>query len=180
MKKLLILIAIVGVFTSCQPSREKLHGRITAMENRLFAPSAQAISKESADSLIGEYELFVKDYPKDSLSPAYLFKAAGMSMNTGDGAGAITYFDRVVNEYPSHPKASLALFFKGYVQENILRNLGQAKETYLLFLEKYPDNEFADDAKASIENLGKTPEQMIREFEAKNKADSAAAQKKNK
>jgi outer membrane protein assembly factor BamD (BamD/ComL family) len=180
MKKYIFLFLAVVTLTSCQPSREKLNGRISAMENRLFAPSAQAISKESADSLISEYELFVKEFPKDSLAPAYLFKAAGMSMNTGDGPRAITFFDRVVKEYPAHPKAALALFFKGYVLENILRDLGQAKETYLLFLEKYPDNEFADDAKASIENLGKTPEQMIREFEAKSRADSAVAQKKTK
>jgi outer membrane protein assembly factor BamD (BamD/ComL family) len=178
MKKYIFLFLAVSTFTACQPSKEKLNGRIMTMETRLFAPSAKAISKESADSLISEYELFIKDYPKDSLAPVYLFKAAGMSMNLGDGARAITFFDRMVKEYPAHPKAALALFFKGYVQENILRDLGKAKETYLLFLEKYPGNEFADDAKASIENLGKTPEQMIREFEAKNKADSLAAKKK--
>jgi TolA-binding protein len=131
------------------------------------------------DSLIVDYESYATRFPKDSLAPVYLFKAAGIAMNTGDGGKAIGLFDKLLKDYPSSPKAALGLFFKGYVQENLLKNLDQAKETYLLFIEKYPDNDFADDAQASIDNLGKTPEQMIREFEARRKADSlAVAQKK--
>ena len=179
MKNYILLFLAAATFSSCQPSKEKLNGRIVSMEQRLFSASVQGLSKASADSLIADYELYVKDFPTDTLSPSYLFKAAGLSMNTGDGAKAIALFDKMIVDYPAHPKSALALFFKGYVQENLLKDLAKAKESYLLFIEKYPDNEFADDAKASVENLGKTPEQMIREFEAKRQADSAAmAQKK--
>lgn len=179
MRKYFLLILILVSFTACQPSREKSSGQISAMENRLFAPSATGLAKESLDSLVTEYTDFATRFPDDTLAPVYLFKAAGVAMNTGDGGKAIGLFDKLMKEYPAHPKAALGLFFKGYVQENILKNLDQAKETYLIFIEKYPDNEFADDAQASIDNLGKTPEQMILEFEAKRKADSlAVAQKK--
>lgn len=179
MNKYFFLVLSLALLTACKPSKEKLSGNIAAMENRLFSPSSQGLAKESVDSLVADYEEFVARFPKDTLSPGYLFKAAGILMNTGEGAKAISLFDRLIKDYPSHPKAALALFFKGYVQENILRNLDKAKETYLLFIEQYPENEFADDAQSSIDNLGKTPEQMIREFEAKRQADSlAAAQKK--
>ena len=179
MKKYILIALAAVAFTACKPSKEKLSGNIAAMEERLFSPSSQGLSKESVDSLVADYEEYVARFPEDTLAPGYLFKAAGILMNTGEGAKAVSLFDRLIKEYPSHQKAALALFFKGYVQENILRNLDQAKETYLLFIEKYPGNEFADDAQASIDNLGKTPEQMIREFEAKRQADSlAAAQKK--
>ncbi len=179
MKNILILAVVLMAVTACKPSKEKLSGEITSMENRMFAPSAQSLSQEAVDSLETVYLDFADRFPADSMSPQYLFKAAGLAMNTGNGGKAIELFDRLLKDYPDHPKAVLGLFFKGYVQENILKNLDQAKETYLIFIEKYPDNEFADDAKASIENLGKTPEQMVREFEAKQRADSlAAAQKK--
>lgn len=172
------MLSLVAL-TACQPSAKKLSGEIASMENRLFSASAQGLTKESVDSLINKYEQFVKDYPKDTLAPVYLFKAAGVAMNTGNGGKAITLFEKVIKDYPTHPKAALAFFFKGYVEENYLKNLEKAKETYLLFLEKYPNSDFADDARASIENLGKSPEQMVKEFEAKQKADSVvAAQKK--
>ncbi|HNW76060.1 MAG TPA: tetratricopeptide repeat protein [Bacteroidales bacterium] len=178
MKKVFILMLSLVALTACQPSAKKLSGEITSMENRLFTASAQGLTKESVDSLINKYEQFVKAYPKDTLAPVYLFKAAGVAMNTGNGEKAITLFEKVIKDYPTHPKASLAFFFKGYVEENYMKNLDQAKETYLLFLEKYPNSDFADDARASIENLGKSPEQMVKEFEAKQKADSLAATRK--
>jgi hypothetical protein len=53
-----------------------------------------------------------------------------------------------------------------------MKNLDKARETYLLFIEKYPADDFTRDAKLAIQNLGKTPEMLIREFEAKQLADS--------
>lgn len=174
---LLLFLLLLGL-GACKPSKEKLSEQITAMENRLFSPDAQGLSQASVDSLIASYESYASRFPDDAGTPDYLFKAAGIAMNTGNGARAIELYDRLMAGYAAHPKAELALFFKGYVQENLMKNLEQAKETYLLFIEKFPDNEFADDARASIDNLGKTPEQMIREFEAKRMADSAAMAEK--
>ncbi len=57
------------------------------------------------------------------------------------------------------------MFLKGYVYENDLRDLETAKKIYEEFLVKYPDDEFADDAEISIKNLGKSPEELIKEFE---------------
>ncbi len=175
---LILLTLTAGLLASCQPSRNRLNGRIKAMEERLFSPSSKAFSKASADSLTDLYAKFAERFPEDSLSPEYLFKAAGICMNLQEGGKAIEYFDKVLNTYPKWQKTPFCLFFKGYVQENVLRNLDQAKETYLLFLEKYPNNDFSDDARAALDNLGKSPEQMVKEFEARRKTDSLASVKK--
>ena len=65
------------------------------------------------------------------------------------------------------------MFFKAYIYENQIKNLEKAKEIYLQFIEKYPNDDFAKDAKIALQNLGKSPEQMVREFEERRKADSA-------
>ena len=135
------------------------------METRLFE-AENGFSRAGVDSLILEYQDFAEAWPDDSLAPVYLFKAASMIMNLQDGPGAIALFDEIRTSYPDYEKAPLCLFFTGYVQENILGDIDQARETYTLFIETYPDHDFADDAQASIKNLGKTPEQMIEEFEA--------------
>ena len=178
MKKILLALLALTIFTACGPSRDKLAGDIEKTEKRLFGQTDQSVSKEAIDSLMTSYEAFIQKYPDDTLSPVFLFKAGGIAMNSGYAEKAVASFDRLMKEYPAHEKAALGLFFKAFVQENLMQNLDQARETYLLFIEKYPGNEFADDARASVENLGKTPEQMIREFEAKQKADSAAAVQK--
>jgi outer membrane protein assembly factor BamD (BamD/ComL family) len=174
MKKSIILSLPVILFlaVSCGPSRQKAADQIQVMEKSLFAPESSGFSKSKADSLLLMYEGFIKKHPDDTLSPGYLFKAANIVMNSGDGPKALNLFDQYLKNYPDKPKASLCLFFKAFIYENVMQNLDKAKETYLLFIEKYPSDEFVKDAKMAIENLGKTPEMLIREFEEKQKADS--------
>jgi hypothetical protein len=64
------------------------------------------------------------------------------------------------------------LFLKGFVYENYLKNMDLAKKNYLLYIEKYPEGDYVKDARMSINNLGKTPDQMIMEFEAIQRYDS--------
>jgi outer membrane protein assembly factor BamD (BamD/ComL family) len=93
-------------------------------------------------------------------------------MNSENGAKALALFDQYLNDYPDHPKAPMCLFFKAFIYENLIRNLDKARETYLLFIEKYPSDDFTNDAKLALMNLGKSPDMIVREFEAKLRADS--------
>jgi outer membrane protein assembly factor BamD (BamD/ComL family) len=172
-KNYLILLLIPLLFTGCSPSRDKSVKNISAMEKRLFSPQSTSFDKVKWDSLITMYDAFCKRFPKDSLVPGYTFNAANIAMNTGDGQKALGLFQQIIDNYPNYIKAPLCLFFKAYVYENLLHDLVKAKEIYLQFIEKYPTNEFVSAAQASIQNLGKTPEQMVKEFEAKRQADSA-------
>ena len=142
------------------------------MEKSLFSPETVSFNKEKADSLLSLYDAYIKQYPKDTLAPGYLFKAANIAMNSGNGPKALTLFDQYLQNYPDQPKASLCLFFKAFVYENVIQNLDKARETYLVFIEKYPNDNFTKDARLAIQNLGKSPDMLIREFEATKKADS--------
>jgi outer membrane protein assembly factor BamD (BamD/ComL family) len=173
--KLYTLFAVVialAVLSGCSPSREKSVKTITSLETRLFAPAAMGFDKVKADSLLSAYESFLKHFPEDSLTMKFTFKAANLSMNMGDGTKAIELFDKFIEKYPDNPKASVSMFFKAYIYENQIKNLDKAKEIYLQFIEKYPNGDFTNDARIALKNLGKSPEQMIREFEEQRKADS--------
>jgi outer membrane protein assembly factor BamD (BamD/ComL family) len=171
----LFLAGIIGLMAGCSPSREKTVNKILSLEKRLFSSEAYSFDKVKADSLLVLYKGFIKDHPKDSLAPGYLFKAANIEMNMGDGGKAIGLFDQYLQNYPDQKKAPMCLFFKGFVYENVLRDLDKARETYLLFIEKYPANDFAKDAKMALKNLGKTPDMLVKEFEVQRKADSIRA-----
>jgi outer membrane protein assembly factor BamD (BamD/ComL family) len=171
-KNFLIILLIPLIFAGCSASRDKSVKTISAMEKRLFSPQSTSFDKVKWDSLVSLYETFSKRFPEDSLVPGYTFNAANISMNTGNGQKALTLFEQIITKYPNYKKAPLCLFFKGYVYENLLHDLAKAKENYLQFIEKYPTNEFVPAAQSSIQNLGKTPEQMVKEFEEKRKADS--------
>jgi outer membrane protein assembly factor BamD (BamD/ComL family) len=161
------------VIMSCGPSKEKQIEKIAAMEKAMFSKDAYSFSKERADSLVNMYLEYIEKNPADTLSPGYLFKAANIVMNGGDASKALGYFDRYMKDYPDGKKVAMCMFFKAFIYENMLRDLDQAREIYLRFIEKYPKDDFADDAQIALANLGKTPEMMIREFEERQKADSA-------
>jgi hypothetical protein len=49
-----------------------------------------------------------------------------------------------------------------------------AKNLYEKFLQVYPAHPIAKDVQTTLNNLGKTPEQLIQEFQEKAKQDSLA------
>jgi outer membrane protein assembly factor BamD (BamD/ComL family) len=172
LRVLLSLIGLIVIVSACGPSKDKRVIRIAEAEKRLFSTDTYSFSKESADSLVAMYKEYVEKYPDDTLSPGFLFKAANVAMNNSEAQQAIGFFDQYINEYPSASKAAMCLFFKGFIYENMLRDLDRSREIYLQFIEKYPKDEFVDDAQMALMNLGKTPEMMIREFEERQRADS--------
>lgn len=172
-KKMFVFMLLTLLIAGCSPSRDKTVKNISALEKALFSPDEYSFNKPRADSLVAMYETFVERFPGDTLTPEYLFKAGSICMNAGEHARAIGYFDRCVEVSPAGYRAPMCMFFKAFIYENSLNNLDKAREIYLNFIEKYPNDPFTDDAKLALMNIGKTPEQMVREFEANARPDSA-------
>ena len=167
MKKLIPIILIALLFASCGPNKNQDKEKIDVLETELFSQTNGMINKEKALEVVDLYVAFADTYPEDSLSAEYLFKAADISMNMNLPTKAIDLYKRIRAKYPSFRKAPECLFLSGYIYENYLGKLEEAKAIYEEFIQKYPDNDFADDAQISINNLGKSPEELIKEFEAK-------------
>ena len=56
----------------------------------------------------------------------------------------------------------MGLFMAGFVQANDLHDYDAASETYNLFLKTYPDHELATSAKEELDNMGLTPEEILK------------------
>ena len=99
-----------------------------------------------------------------------LLKAAGLAKTIENPQKAVELYSRLADGMPQHPKAPTALFMLGFVYENDLGDLAKAKAIYESFLQKYPnDPDFADDAQTALKMLGKSPEEIIKEFEQQNR-----------
>lgn len=171
LKKLAVLTIISVVFYACSSSPEdKAKSKITELENNLFSSEDMVVNRKQASELVNEYIAFADEFPDDTLSPEYIFKAADICMNILNPSKAVWFFDRIIREYPDYRKVPESMFLKAYVYDNNMQSYDLARKLYTEFIEKYPDNEFADDAKVSIQNLGKTPEQIIMEIEERAKA----------
>jgi len=174
MKKLLILLALVPMFywgcnhtgnENTMTGRDSALATIQNLEHKLYADSSQTINPSFATETMIAYARFAHDFPSDTLSPEMLFKAAEIARAIHNGQEAVLYYDRICQNYPNYEKAPTALFLKAFTYENVLKDTVNAKMSYKAFLKKYPDNQFADDAKYSLKYLGKTPEELIQMFE---------------
>jgi TolA-binding protein len=176
MKKIAILVMIstVIVTLSCSSNKSKVE-QITKLEKALLETKMTKLDTAKASKLIVMYNDFVTEFPKDSLAPIYLYRAADLNMGLQRGNQAITCLDRIIDNYPKFNKTPDCMFLKGYIAENIMQHLSLAQKFYNQFLKEYPTHAFAKDAEASLKNLGKTPEQLVAEFEAnQNKVDSTS------
>jgi len=172
-----ILIAIISamILVSCGgPSKDKEVTKIKELEKKKAAAEKSGIiNREKSAELITAYKEFADKFPKDTASATYLFKGAQLSMNINHGKGAIECFDRIIKDFPDYNKMPDCIFLKAFVYETQLQDMVNARKYYEEFLKKYPRHDLADDAQASINNLGKSPEELVKEFEAKAKEDSA-------
>jgi outer membrane protein assembly factor BamD (BamD/ComL family) len=151
--------------------------QIAESEKELYAAGSPIPDKTKVKEMLDLYTKFADTYPKDTMAPVYLYKAANLSMNTNQNENAIVLLDRIIKDYSDYSKLPETYFLKAFIYDNNVKNINKAREAYTVFLQKFPKSDLADDATISLDNLGKTPELIIKEFEAKlkQKSDSALA-----
>ena len=165
MKKIIVLLLIAGFFVGCNSNDPAK--RIEKLEEQVLSTD-KAIDPVVASDLVSAYCDFADANPDDAMTPEYLFKAVDVSMNLNEPQRTIYIIDKLVKEYPDYPRTQAALFIKAFIFETRYNNLDMAKKIYEQYLEMYPNGDFADDCKASIENLGLTPEELVKKFEEQN------------
>lgn len=181
MKKLYFIIILFTLGTiACMPSKKKQIENISRLEKSVGYIGPGESGNKKAVELITAYQKYASDYPSDTLSPAYLFKMAELQVHAVSPQEAINTLDRIRKDFPDYRKVPECLFLTGFFYENNLNDLDKAKRIYREFLEKYPDHYFAKDARVLIQNLGKSPEELVKEFEARNDSGEADAKKEQK
>ncbi len=170
-----ILSLILLVAASCSSPQKKLSGEITSQEKVLYTDSLVVPDPAVAGKMIDLYLAYAEQFPTDTLTPVYLFKAGDLASKMNEVHMAVEIFTKLVSGYPDHRNAPFALFLQGFIYENQSGDPAKAKSYYEQFLQRYPDHPIAADVTFSLENLGKSPEELIREFEQNNQlpADSA-------
>lgn len=163
-----VFIAFAGclMLSSCQSSRDKALKKISENERKLHSDSTMVVNARLGNDLIFSYLGFAEQFPEDSLSPDYLFRAAEVASGIGNPKKSIELYKQVYEKYPQYKRSAYCLFLQGFVYETQLRDTANAKKIYTAFISKYPGHSLYNDVKFSIENLGKSEEELIKQFEA--------------
>ncbi len=153
-----ILFMVILFFSGCSKSEQTYWDE--AINNQKTGKY-----KEAAAS----YLELAEKYPKSDKAVKALFEAAKIyqvKMIKGiepkqSLQKAIEFYNKIYNEYSETPEAPKALFMRGFIESNELQNYDAAKQSYNLFLQKYPNHEMAASVRAELETIGLTPEEIL-------------------
>lgn len=188
----ILLVSVAMLINACKPDSEKkeeinsldsasvsvningfnidsLQSKIDVAEKKLFANKLEKPDASVGLEAVKAYTEFINQFPNDKRVPEYLFKAGEISSALNYTDAAIGYFENLYTKFPKHNKAIFAMFLHAFILENQSLDLEKAKQKYEQVIATFPNSQQASDAKASIEHLGKTPEDLVKEFEKKNK-----------
>ncbi len=157
------------------PSREKLLSNIEGLKKELYDTSKTASRKNTritARNLARNYLEFASDHPGDERTPSFLYQAAGLNRGNGRYRKALNLYEKIRQEHPGFEKQAECLFLQAFIHDQDLNNKDSAKVLYQQVIEEYPDHKFAQDAKARIETLHLSDEELIERFEKMNEEKS--------
>lgn len=160
MKNIFLLFVSAVLLFSCNLSNEqKIEDEISEIVKEM--KTSNQLDPEKISTLIGLYGDYVTQFPQSEKAPKYLEMQAKYLTAINHFEQAIDIYQKIIDEYPNYDKVSEALFMQAFTYEVNLVNLPKAEVLYKRYIELYPQGDFADDAKYSIENLYLTPEQLL-------------------
>lgn len=124
-------------------------------------PNFNRFSVPDAKDYIDISEGYMLVNPKDKDAGEQLVKAGNMAKSIrGFGPKAVALYDWLLEKQPNHERAPQALFLKAFTYDNEIGDKDRAEALYKDFIAKYPNDDFADDAKLLLENVHKTDEEF--------------------
>ncbi len=174
MYKFYSCLALILCLVACQSEQQKqsqMRAEIKKLERQLTTKmdtSTFQLDSKIAKELVEKSEAYAATFPKDSSSADVLFRAADMARGARNFGKAIQLWGNVHDNFPNYARTPDALFLQAFTFENDLGDKETAKRYYEKFLQMYPQNPIAEQVKQLLSMLDKSPEEMIKAFQAMN------------
>jgi outer membrane protein assembly factor BamD (BamD/ComL family) len=162
--KFIALTLLIFAQQSCSNPQKELHEKIISLENEFKKNLSGKIEQAKVNELIKLYEEYATKYKSDSLTTRYIFETANLYMGQNNPNKAIAACDKIIKE---SPQLVNAYFFKGFIFDEKLKDVDNAKAAYKEVYTRFPQSDLADDSKILFERAGKPMEEWINEI-AKN------------
>jgi TolA-binding protein len=153
MKYLFLSSVAFGIFVA---------GCARLSEDQLWQKAEETRAKGNYDSTIQVCQTLIRQYPDGKNASAALYMLGDVCQNAKhDYPAAVNYYHAFVTRYPDLNATPVAMFVIGFIYNNNLQMLDSARAAYNAFIAKFPKHELAASARFELDNLGKTPDEII-------------------
>ncbi len=166
MKRIFSVVTVfIVLFSACNSHKDK----------ELFDSATAKANAKNYSEALKDYNKIIDEYASSEKASESLFAVAAMyhmyqvpNISKEESLKkAVTYYQKLYDLFPKNDKAAKALFMAAFIKANELNQLDAARSSYQIFIEKFPNHELASQAKIELENLGKTPEEILQNRTAK-------------
>ncbi len=159
--KFLSMFFLSLLFLSCSGKSDK----------DLFDEASKLLKEKKYSEAVVIFDQIAKEFPESENAINALFENAkiyqGQIIKSVDPKESlrksVEIYKSIFEKYPDSDKAASAIFMSGFILANELQDYEAARKSYELYLSKFPNGELADDAKVELANLGKTPEEILKD-----------------
>lgn len=144
-----------------------IHAEIDSLRSHIYNESTNSYDAQVSNEFIGTCEVYGMLMPDDPQTPDLLYEAARTAGYIRSFPKAVDLYEWVYTRYPDYSKSSQALFMMAFTYDNEMKNVDKARGLYEEFLQKYPNDEFTDDAQVLLQNLGKSEEEILKSLQEK-------------
>ena len=161
---LLILLLVVG----CASKKT---------DKELFDEAQKNLKENKMAEAVTAFDKIATEYSDSKLAPEALSQLAAIYQNKMDKSisekenleKSVSIFKKLHDEYPKSEYAPTGLFMAAFISANELNKYDEATALYKQFLQEYPENDLAASARAELDNMGKSPEDILRNSQPKEK-----------
>lgn len=158
-KSIFLFIIIISLI-SCQRNKE----------GDLYKTAMEDLKNGNTKSAIENLEKLIEINPLSEFAPDAYFTLAGLYQSMESDSihmlvnykKALGYYQQLIDNFPNHQKTPEAIFLSGFICSEYLKDYQQASIYYKKFLKAYPDHELVSSVQTELENLGKSPEEILR------------------
>jgi len=163
MKKTLLLINLVFIIlTACHSKSDKQY----------FESASEKAKAKNFSEAVKEYDLLASEFPHSDFTckglleagkiyHGVLISAVAKSDSLKSFMNAILYYKKILKDFGDKPEAESALFMMGFIQANEINQIDSARISYQTFIKKYPNSSMLNSVNLELNNLGKTPDQIL-------------------
>lgn len=143
---------------------------LDALKNDSIILLATEVNPEVGNKAVKAFADFAFYCPNDTLAPVFLLKAGQIAASINNLPQAQVCFEKCYTDFPEFKNRGAAMFLLAQLYDEVsqLNDEDKARELYGKIINFFPNTEWAKNANDARALIGKTDEQIIKEFEKKN------------
>lgn len=166
----LLFISLITISIAACTSKSKNYDDVQKMFDTLTLKIKDGYRDTAyLNKTVREVYAYAQKHPKDTLAAKLLFQTAQQLEAHKMAEDAVRVLESIQKDFNQTAYAAKALLTEGFIYNNVLNDIDKAKSKYNEYLEKYHDldTNLSRDVELELKNLGKSADDLIKEFEAK-------------